>query len=108
MKKTISTLFVALLIAGVSSVNAQDTKVKTKKAATATAKEIKPKVSTSGVVDKKVVKIDPANPPADATMSTKAATKTVNTKAKKVTKAKATIKAQPVAEPKKAKTNAPQ
>lgn len=108
MKKTINTIFAVLLIAGASTVNAQDTKAKTKKAATATAKEIKPKVSTSGVVDKKVIKIDPANPPADATISSKPAAKTVNTKAKKVTKAKAKIKAQPIAEPKKAKTDAPQ
>ena len=107
MKKTISTLFAALLIAGVSSVNAQDTKVKTKKVATATAKEVKPQLSTSGVVEKKVDKIDPANPPADATQATEAATKAVHTKAKKVTKAKTTVKALPIAEPKKTKTNTP-
>ena len=101
MKKTISTLFAVLLIAGVSSVNAQDTKVKTKKVATAAAKEVKPKANSAGVVD-------PANPPTDATMSKKTTTKKVDAKAKKVTKAKATIKAQPIAEPKKSKSNAPQ
>ncbi|MDF1672341.1 MAG: hypothetical protein P1U41_02485 [Vicingaceae bacterium] len=108
MKKTISTIFAALLIAGVSSVNAQDTKVKTKKVATAAAKEVKPKVNSAGVVEKKVAKIDPAIPPADATQTKKTSTGTVNVKAKKVTKAKATINAQPIAEPKKSKTNAPQ
>ena len=104
MKKTISTLFIALIIAGATSVNAQDTKVKTKKVATATAKEIKPKNSTSGVVPKKINKIDPANPPADAT-NTKA---TTTVKAKKITKAKAkTAVAQPIVEPKKQKANTP-
>ena len=107
MKKTISTLFVALLIAGGTSVNAQDTKVKTKKTATATAKEIKPTVSNSGVVTKKVNKIDPANPPADATKA-KVAT-TTNSKAKKITKSQVkTAVAQPIVEPKKAKANRPQ
>jgi|GEM_PF-2678453 len=110
MKKTISTLFTALMIAGATSVNAQDTKVKTKKVATATAtatataKEIKPANSTSGVVAKKINKIDPTNPPADAT-NTKA---TTTAKAKKITKAKAkTAVAQPIVEPKKTKANTP-
>ena len=104
MKKTISTLFIALMIAGLSSVNAQNTKVKTKKVATATAKEIKPANSTSGVVSKKAKKIDPANPPADAT-NTKS---TTTAKAKKITKAKAKAAvAQPIVEPKKTKANTP-